>query len=608
MFLVLRLVLASNAVSHLLAAPIAEEIAQRTGSSVQLTGVSFDWAFAPCLEDLILQRQVGGAHVRISIPQACIARWASAVGSGFRAIQLRLKRPSLELVGDRDEIPPSPAAPIPDRPPPGNGRPPLRELELVFDDLRLDWEGLPLPQRWARGTFGPIDGQITLQLRGPRSAALFEIRSAARSSVTGRLDTSRTGWDLSAGVSGDLMTMFGSLLASSELDIGRIPMTGRLGVNYARASSQLKIDVDLEQHDVDVASQVVSRRRLSGFSARQRARLTVNLDTRQLTMTEALIEMNRVPIVISLRVFPNRRSLAFLLNADLRTSPLVRLLGAVPDNRAIPITRRISPRISIAASLSLAGDLREPKTWEPKLDYGFRTVDARKVYTGLEFLEGSFRYHPLTAKGRKPEAIVTGPTTKDWVSYRSVPYVLRRAIIASEDARFPFHRGIDVVEIHNALRNSLESNRRIRGGSTLTQQLVKNLFLSRERTALRKLREVLLSFHIESTLDKETIFELYINLIEWGPDIYGIRAASRHYFNRPVSLLRPLEAAYLATIIPNPIRLHRHFDHGVVPPRHRKKVISLLERLNRLGQLSNRSLKEARADRIRFASRSRNGR
>lgn len=600
----------SDAVSRRAAGRIAAEIANRVGSSVQLSGVTFDWAFAPCLQHLTLERRFGNARVRFSTPEACIHRWASALGSGFRAVRIQLERPSVEFVGDDAEAPVLKVSPSRGwtRPHPRNGRPPLRELELLFDDLRLDWNTLPLPQRLARGTFGPIDGQVTLQLRGPRSAALFEVRAPSGSSLTGRYDAGRTGWNLSAGIAGDLVAIFGSLLDSSELDIRRVPMTGRLGVSYAAATSHLVADVDLREDDVDVASHVVSRRRLSGFSARQRARLEIDVGARRLVMNEALVEVNRVPVVLSLRIFPRGASLGFSLHAELRTSPLVRLLGAVPDNRAMPIVKRISPSISIAASLSMEGDLQEPGTWKPEVDYRFRTVDATRIYTGLEFLETSFRYHPLTPHGRRDEPIVTGPTTEHWVAYRSIPYLVRRVVTVAEDASFPFHRGIDMAEIRDALGQSLDTNRRMRGGSTLTQQLVKNLFLSRERTALRKLREVLLTFHLESTLTKEEIFELYVNLIEWGPDIYGIGAASRYYFDRAVHALSPLEAAYLATIIPNPVRMHRHYASGSVPPPHRSRVIALLERLNRLGQLSDETLEEARVERIRFARRHRTGR
>jgi membrane peptidoglycan carboxypeptidase len=177
---------------------------------------------------------------------------------------------------------------------------------------------------------------------------------------------------------------------------------------------------------------------------------------------------------------------------------------------------------------------------------------------------------------------------------------MRRCILVSEDSTFFFHRGIELEEMRSAIQSAIETGEKARGGSTLTQQLVKNLFLSRDRTALRKLQELLLTFYLESTTKKEYLFELYVNLIEWGPDIYGVHDAAMHYFGRPPKKLTPKEMAYLATIIPGPLLYHRHYERGRVSTKTNARVQNLLERLNRLGQLSDDELAAAKLEKIKF--------
>ncbi|MCB9648486.1 MAG: transglycosylase domain-containing protein [Deltaproteobacteria bacterium] len=600
--LLTRLAVTSSFVSEWVAEFVAGVVADRTGTSVQLSGVSFGLTFAPCLDDLTLSRDVGPVQVRIVSSRACVERWASALGSGFRAVQVRLEAPAVEVVGgEPDAVPPPTAAKKKKAGGADEARPDLREVEVVFDDLRLRWESLPLPGRFGEGSFGPIDGAITVQVRGPQSAAMITLQDpSSGAAVNARANPTPTGWNLSAGLSGDLVPMFGSLLSSSLLDIQKMPVRGQAGLDYVSASRRLTVDLDLEEHDAAVEAEAVAKEAVTGFEARQRARAQIDLEARTLSVDEALVEVNGVPVVLSVAVQPGASSPAFSVKADLRTTPFARLLKSVPGGEALDIARRMSPTLAFALSASITGELKDPTTWEPQLEHQFQAIDPKTSFTGLEFLEGPFPYYPLTPDGRRAEARTVGPTTPSWVPYAKIPYVQRRAIIVSEDANFPFHRGVDLEEVRAALRDTIGDEDEPRGGSTITQQLVKNLFLSRDRTAQRKALELLLTFHLESWLSKDDIFALYANIIEWGPDVYGLSEASQHYFGRAPARLSPLEMAYLATLIPSPIPLHKHYEDGSVPKKHMRKVIALLERLNRLGQLSDDALAEARGGRIRF--------
>ncbi|HEX9615181.1 MAG TPA: monofunctional biosynthetic peptidoglycan transglycosylase, partial [Bacteroidota bacterium] len=146
-----------------------------------------------------------------------------------------------------------------------------------------------------------------------------------------------------------------------------------------------------------------------------------------------------------------------------------------------------------------------------------------------------------------------------WVSLRDVPKHVIDAVIVAEDGTFWRHGGFDWFEVKESLERNISTRRVARGGSTITQQLVKNLYLSPSKNPLRKVREWVLTGYMESVLSKPRILELYVNVIELGNGVYGIQAASRKYFGKDVSELTRYEAAQIASIIPNP-RRHRPDD------------------------------------------------
>lgn len=131
---------------------------------------------------------------------------------------------------------------------------------------------------------------------------------------------------------------------------------------------------------------------------------------------------------------------------------------------------------------------------------------------------------------------------------------LQKFVVLSEDAKFFGHEGFDMKEIENSLKKNLSQGKVKRGGSTITQQLAKNVFLDKKRSVTRKLFEVPWTMQIERDLTKKQIIELYLNVIEWGPGIYGAEAASRHFFDKSAAEIDPREALYLAMIVPNPPR------------------------------------------------------
>ena len=145
-----------------------------------------------------------------------------------------------------------------------------------------------------------------------------------------------------------------------------------------------------------------------------------------------------------------------------------------------------------------------------------------------------------------------------WVDYGRASVHLKRAIVAAEDAKFVDHEGFDWEGIQRALEKNQRRGKVVAGGSTITQQLAKNLFLTGERSILRKAQEAIITGMLESVMDKRRILEIYLNVVEWGEGVFGAEAAARHYFGASAAAIMPEQAARLAAMLPRP----RYYDRN----------------------------------------------
>ena len=145
-----------------------------------------------------------------------------------------------------------------------------------------------------------------------------------------------------------------------------------------------------------------------------------------------------------------------------------------------------------------------------------------------------------------------------WVPYNRISNHLKRAIIAAEDADFSEHEGVDWEAMQKAYEKNLKKGKIVAGGSTITQQLAKNLFLSDERSYFRKAQEVMITYMLEFLMDKERIFDIYLNVVEWGVGGFGADAAAHHYYGISAAQLGPAQAARLAVMLPRPRFYDKH--------------------------------------------------
>jgi monofunctional biosynthetic peptidoglycan transglycosylase len=164
-----------------------------------------------------------------------------------------------------------------------------------------------------------------------------------------------------------------------------------------------------------------------------------------------------------------------------------------------------------------------------------------------------------------------------WTPYAAISPALKRAVLVSEDVNFFSHHGFALDEMQNALEDALRDRELPRGASTITQQLAKNLWLSRSRNPLRKAKEALLTWQLERRLSKRRILELYLNVVEFGPGVYGVGAASQRYFGKTPADLDESEAAQLAAVLPSPAT----WRPGSASPAYRRRVVAIERRMER---------------------------
>jgi len=198
----------------------------------------------------------------------------------------------------------------------------------------------------------------------------------------------------------------------------------------------------------------------------------------------------------------------------------------------------------------------------------------RKFSTTIQVKDWQGKYHPL----------VVGQKNRNWTPSDRIPAEMKWAVILAEDANFYKHEGFDVKAIKNAIKYDLEKKSLKRGASTITQQTAKNLFLSREKSVTRKLKEIYLAYRMEQELTKGRIIELYLNVAELGPMVYGIGHGAQYYFNKSASAMTPRECAFLAAMLPGPRLAYNPYKNLDKVLKRSDMILRLLRQRGVLGE------------------------
>jgi monofunctional biosynthetic peptidoglycan transglycosylase len=201
-------------------------------------------------------------------------------------------------------------------------------------------------------------------------------------------------------------------------------------------------------------------------------------------------------------------------------------------------------------------------------------LENRKYSTTIQVKDWQGDYHPFTV----------GPKNRYWTASGRIPAEMKWAVILAEDSNFYKHEGFDVKAIKNAIKYDLEKKSLKRGASTITQQTAKNLFLSREKSITRKLKEIYLAYRMEQELTKGRIIELYLNVVELGPMVYGIGHGAQYYFGKPASSLTPRECAFLAAMLPGPRLAYNPYKNLGKVLKRSDMILRLLRQKGVLGE------------------------
>lgn len=187
------------------------------------------------------------------------------------------------------------------------------------------------------------------------------------------------------------------------------------------------------------------------------------------------------------------------------------------------------------------------------------------------------------------------PTDANYVRLKNISIHARNAVIVSEDGAFYTHQGFDWNELKSSFDKNWETGEYARGGSTITQQLAKNVYLSPEKSILRKVREAMITVQIENLLSKDEILEKYLNVVEFGDKLYGIGPASKFYFKKSPATLTPAEGAFLAFLLPNPVKYSQSFRAKKLTAFAGKQVRVIVDRLYKFKKIDEFTHAEALA-------------
>lgn len=225
-------------------------------------------------------------------------------------------------------------------------------------------------------------------------------------------------------------------------------------------------------------------------------------------------------------------------------------------------------------------------------------LSAPELYSAA-YLEAPFIIERESDAG--PIHIPVDPQRPYFAAYADIPTHTRAAFVASEDSGFYQHHGVEISSIVGAAQKNSEAGRAVVGGSTITMQTVKNLYLSRDKTISRKVQEVFLAWHVERTITKERILEIYLNMVEFGPELYGIGQASQRFFGKTPKQLTLKESVYLASLLPAPLPRYRYFCDGKLTKNYDRIVKQILDRMLSLGKISSENYAKAVSETIKFS-------
>lgn len=338
-----------------------------------------------------------------------------------------------------------------------------------------------------------------------------------------------------------------------------------------------------EQQDIRVEGQahvsglpfrhhLVATKTLTGIDVSADFAARIDMKKNELVLERSKLILGKAPLIIRGTIARYDENPAFDFDVRLPETSVQSILDSIPLE-LIPRLEGIQADGTLEWSLLFKLDTADMSTLEYEATPILRGFSVRTLgnYVKLSRVRGPFE-HRVTEPDGTVYSFQTGPGSGNWTPYRDISPWMTAVITTTEDGGFFSHSGFSTFAIKESIVQNLEKGSFVRGASTISQQLAKNLFLSREKTISRKIQEIIITDQIEKTLSKEEILGLYFNVIEFGPGIYGITKAAERYFGKHPAELSLLDCIFLASVIPNPKRYYRQFERGVVTENWRLKL------------------------------------
>jgi hypothetical protein len=504
-----------------------------------------------------------------------------------------------------------------------------RRAELRVTTLQADLGlGRPLRAASVRTSLLQRDGQLHFPLSIDVAGVATEIdKNIAVAGMHGTItahdrDATELSIDLAGGfadaearatslVGGDLWSVTGRFardLSAGKIavdmqafELGRVPdVLAHLPVvesEHATVAGHLEIEFGAGVADVDGQLSVAGLNLGHDLLAREVVRdvgFRVDIDAkvdpaaRRLELERLEVERSGVELLAhgELVHTPDRASRHYRVELEVPPVGCQQVLDAIPRElvpglAGFELDGQFSARVAIDADFANLDALA--LTADIGLD-GCRVTAAPRL-ASPEYLNGAFVHRVTMRDGRVARVGLYGGSS-NYTPLANISRYMAEAVLTTEDGSFRRHDGFNRTQLEVALRRNLQSGKVRLGASTITMQMVKNVMLSHERTLSRKLQELFLTWWVEQALSKQRIMELYLNVIEFGPGIYGVTNASRHYFGKHPSELTSLEAAMLATMLPSPVRRHGFYCNGALEPRFEAKVRNVHDLMLERGRIT----------------------
>ena len=338
-------------------------------------------------------------------------------------------------------------------------------------------------------------------------------------------------------------------------DVGRTRLEARGDVKLTADASTVMFDGDGRLSSLSIVHKALADDPVKGLDVGWRASGSIALDGSSIRLDDGKAELGAIRFEASGAIEQGVDFTRIEGHANIPTSDCQRVFESLPQ-ALIPKLLGLKMTGTFGLHSGFELDSRYPN--DMQIDWDLKNkcrITKAPPDIDVDRFTGPFKHIVYDEKNEKVE-IVTGPGTPDWVPYHVITPLLEAALTTTEDGGFRSHKGFDKSAIKNSIRDNLRQGRFVRGASTVTMQLAKNLYLEREKNLSRKLQEAVLTTYLEQALTKEEILELYFNVVEFGPMLYGIGPAAEHYFSVSPSELSVAQSLFMTSILPAPKRTY----------------------------------------------------